>query len=120
MLEVDKVRCSQPTSQLADNIEAMALELVRTQHILSTATSQMAASVAAADHDIIANATSWSQSIELRMHIGFEHLQAYLVHSEHWLLGRGRILIRYRPRSQLGLRLNINMIPISGTGCCLI
>ena len=80
------MRGSHPTSQLAANLEAMALELVRTQHILSTATSQMAASVTAAGHDSIANVTSWPQYIELRLQRGFEHFQAYLVHSEPWLL----------------------------------
>ena len=59
-MEVDEMRGTEANSQLAGDLEDLALGLVRFHHTLGNAIAQLAAQASAGHQDIAATVATWS------------------------------------------------------------
>ena len=78
-MEVDSIRYTEMNIQLMDELDALAVELLRTQHVLASAVTELATNARAGHQDIVNNVTAWSQDIEQISPIGVQYFQPYLL-----------------------------------------
>ena len=79
-MEVADMRGTEASGQFAGNTEALALALVRTQHILAGAITQLTTSTSAGRQDFVNNVIAWPLDSERIMLIGgFQRIQSYLL-----------------------------------------